>query len=891
MSGAAPNEPHSIPADNKPPRKGTGGKRSSGKGKGKGKGKGYAAQSGACFKCGEEGHLARDCTSAGTSEGGKSREGGKGKGRKGGKKGKGKGKGNRPPKATPEKDCSDEDDDTLATSTSMVDVPDVKREPCDTSGHTELATDSIHCLTTGNYECIICVSAIRSAQPTWSCRKCFKIIHLSCTKEWARSGLEGFRCPQCSEEYPSAPKAYFCFCGKAKNPVDDGFSTPHSCGTTCGKQRGVGCPHKCPELCHPGPCPPCTELGVQTSCHCGKEVFRLRCGELDAGRSCGHPCSSTLNCGVHECKERCHSGECQPCGERFMQGCYCGAKLGDRPCDGRMGVEISGVKRTYSCHQKCSKFRDCGKHMCERECHLGACATCELAPEKVDSCPCGKLPLTSLLKGSQRSSCTDPIPVCKSQCGKTESCEKHPCQKKCHEGDCGICRSQITVKCRCQATQPRIQCSTANRLRNGEIVDGQKWPPTCSRRCNATKTCGKHKCNSVCCATAKGGAGTSHTCTEICKRKLACDTHHCEERCHPGACQPCRHMVLEDMICTCGFTILEPPQPCGTQLPQCPKPCTLIRDCGHESVPHECHFGDCPLCAERVEKKCAGDHVVLLVPCHSNPTCNQECGKLLPCGRHKCSKKCHFNNCPSTSETSCGAVCNEPLACGHNCQSKCHDSKVGHSEICKTKVEVVCNCGRKTGHMLCHKYYKEMRAKAGPRGGLGLTKPTLACDDNCRHASRLDGMREALGIDKNQTSEQAFKGVGALTTLTEIVYSVPLWLAAQHHMSHVRFIEKTFQELLLQGTNTKMMPAMNEEKRRIVHQYGSYYNIQVQSVDQEPNRTCELTRNPTSAVPATLLSEWQEDSLQMAQVCILILCHFLTKATELNGHIKTGYCN
>ena len=75
-------------------------------------------------------------------------------------------------------------------------------------------------------------------------------------------------CPGCRKPSPTTLRAmqYRCFCRKVREPEWNRRDTPHSCGEVCGKQLrragdksegGDKCVHKCVELCHPGPCPPC----------------------------------------------------------------------------------------------------------------------------------------------------------------------------------------------------------------------------------------------------------------------------------------------------------------------------------------------------------------------------------------------------------------------------------------------------------------------------------------------------------------------------------------------------------------------------------------------------------------------------------------------------------
>lgn len=66
---------------------------------------------------------------------------------------------------------------------------------------------------------------------------------------------------------------------------------------------------------------------------------------------------------------------------------------------------------------------DCGNHYCQDVCHPEACVECLLKPLLVSHCPCGKTPLCDLLgELDVRKSCMDPVPTCKTTCGKTLPC-------------------------------------------------------------------------------------------------------------------------------------------------------------------------------------------------------------------------------------------------------------------------------------------------------------------------------------------------------------------------------------------------------------------------------------------------------------------------------------
>ena len=77
-----------------------------------------------------------------------------------------------------------------------------------------------------------------------------------------------FPIPGCQFVRKSTPREYRCFCNKVVDPAyERGRETPHSCGEMCGKPlkttTNVQCNHKCVELCHPGPCPPCVASVLQ----------------------------------------------------------------------------------------------------------------------------------------------------------------------------------------------------------------------------------------------------------------------------------------------------------------------------------------------------------------------------------------------------------------------------------------------------------------------------------------------------------------------------------------------------------------------------------------------------------------------------------------------------
>ena len=186
---------------------------------------------------------------------------------------------------------------------------------------------------------------------------------------------------------------------------------PHSCGEICGKDRG--CPHPCPMPCHPGPCEPCTAVTVAKDCYCGKTTLNLPCGLSKKGHACGQMCGKTLSCGIHQCYLNCHDGPCSKCEITNVVSCYCGKDEKEVPC-GQNG---------WSCKEVCGKVLDCGHHTCQRPCHDGPCDPCEFTPAKWGlKCACGQSEQNAALITSIRTSCSQPLWLCKKQCGKILPC-------------------------------------------------------------------------------------------------------------------------------------------------------------------------------------------------------------------------------------------------------------------------------------------------------------------------------------------------------------------------------------------------------------------------------------------------------------------------------------
>lgn len=678
---------------------------------------------------------------------------------------------------------------------------------------TELAKSIATQLADGSYECANCLEAIRQEAATWHCVGCYRVFHMGCIKKWAQQEESGegrsFRCPHC--QAPQKPVSrYRCFCLKVQDPkYDPMLSCPHTCGGTCSRKRGDGCPHPCPNQCHPGPCPECPNMAPAKRCPCGRTSYTYRCGKSDPQTTCSNTCGKKLSCGTHFCTAPCHHGPCTPCAVVAPVLCACGKESKDLPCG----------SKSFSCANPCGKLQRCGHHSCDVVCHRGSCPPCDRDPQLVVTCPCGKSPLQV-----KRESCSDPIATCGAVCGRVLSCGRHYCEQTCHDSPCSACESKSQVHCPCRSSVAKMYCKDIPAFK-------------CGKKCKTKLSCGKHECEVICCGFRNNTTCAQHQCAQPCRKKLPCG-HTCMENCHRGACPACPNIIVTPLTCRCGVELIMPPLPCGTQPPPCRLPCLQTRPCGHPSGDHACHHGDCPPCSKPTTRMCAGGHKELgNILCSAEfATCTEVCGREVGCG-HVCSRMCHGGLCV-TDQKPCQQPCGKQLPCGHGCPTPCHQPTTNCGR-CAAVVELTCECGVQNIKLPCGMYLKRLSEhRSGPNGD----KPfQLTCNDDCLYESRLS-------VLKARAAKPA-------DSLGKVIYSPRLWVAAKESLESVRSVEQRLLEFLRSRDPSVMLPPMQREKRALVHELAHYFHMQSESHDQEPNRTVYLTKTIRSAIPNPLLSD------------------------------------
>jgi transcriptional repressor NF-X1 len=203
-----------------------------------------------------------------------------------------------------------------------------------------------------------------------------------------------------------------------------------------------------------------------------------------------------------------------------------------------------------------------------------------------------------LMLGMVRISCEEAIPVCNQICGKALECG-HICSSHCHHGECPPCSASIEGPCLCgRSARLRVSCVSLQ-----ADVDGSKRPK-CARVCTIKLSCGRHRCDEICCTKAR----QDHICDRTCGKTLTCKKHKCLMPCgHDGNCHTCVEGVsFDELACSCGRTVMYPPIPCNTPLPKCKYSCRKRRRCGHPSyTTHPCHPDDepCPPCTVFTERE------------------------------------------------------------------------------------------------------------------------------------------------------------------------------------------------------------------------------------------------------------------------------------------------
>ena len=220
-------------------------------------------------------------------------------------------------------------------------------------------------------------------------------------------------------------------------------------------------------------------------------------------------CGKALNCAEHSCKLPCHAGACPPCNKKSLRRCRCGGEEALRPCS----------DPPFDCGNVCGKAFACGSHVCERVCHDGDdCGPCPLTNRR--SCPCGKKQVSNV-------SCTADIPG-ESRLVFFDRTSSVPEQLS-------YLPTRTTSAISTMALYSTLSSPFSSFFRfplPSSLFSPFPpffFPPPLPVPFLST-------------ITFKG-------CGDTCEKLLKCRKHHCNERCHAGACPTCRETAERKCRC------------------------------------------------------------------------------------------------------------------------------------------------------------------------------------------------------------------------------------------------------------------------------------------------------------------------------------------------------
>ncbi|XP_020287861.1 NF-X1-type zinc finger protein NFXL1 isoform X2 [Pseudomyrmex gracilis] len=177
-------------------------------------------------------------------------------------------------------------------------------------------------------------------------------------------------------------------------------------------------------------------------------------------------------------------------------------------------------------------------------------------------------------------------------------------------------------------------------------------------------------------------------CEKPCNRKFSCNVHVCESTCHsPDDCGNCP--LEKNRTCPCGKKRYE--VSCEQQqVPTCGDTCGKLLDCGSHYCSMRCHTDRCGPCLEVVTKSCRCGSYTKELACVKEYHCNKKCTQMRQCGKHLCNRKCCDCVLKNTLNP-CERTCENTLKCRkHKCGAPCHS---GPCYPCNRTDVIQCRCG------------------------------------------------------------------------------------------------------------------------------------------------------------------------------------------------------
>jgi transcriptional repressor NF-X1 len=232
--------------------------------------------------------------------------------------------------------------------------------------------------------------------------------------------------------------------------------------------------------------------------------------------------------------------------------------------------------------------------------------------------------------------------------------------------------------------------------------------------------------------------------------------------------------------------------------------------------------------------------------------CGQPCAKLLPCGIHTCQRACHSGLCQPTDQKCTQKCIIKRRECGHPCNVPCHGHEPCPITTCREVIKVRCPCGRLVKDLICNIKSNEfnegkddnddltqslVQALSVRTIDLSLTRKQqppqqqqLECDDECRIIQRNKNLAQALSINLDEPRQ------------TPIVYTDFLRDYAKRNLEFVQTVERQLTQLVEETQRHRVskrchsFKPMKTNERHVVHELASFYGLETQAMDPEPNR-------------------------------------------------------
>lgn len=357
------------------------------------------------------------------------------------------------------------------------------------------------------------------------CSRAFDCGKHTCKRNCHPQDLISTHCPY------SPDRVMRCPCGKSLlSQISDEARVScqdpiPSCEKKC--QKRLPCGHFCHQTCHADDCMLCL-LTVPILCRCGRVQSSTICHQGSEERpQCMRACKATLNCGRHECGERCCPGE-RKAAERQA------TKRKLRPLGAPRLLDVE-VEAEHICTRLCGRLLKCGTHSCTELCHKGPCGSCREAIFDEVSCHCGRTVLQPPLP------CGTKPPPCRFECERPKICGHPRVPHNCHgdEEACPKCPFLMEKPCMCGKRMLKNQPCWLTDARCGEV-------------CGKKLKCGSHFCRKPCHRPGEC-EDVGKSCQQACgKPKRTCG-HPCDEPCHaPSSCRedkPCPNKILATCEC------------------------------------------------------------------------------------------------------------------------------------------------------------------------------------------------------------------------------------------------------------------------------------------------------------------------------------------------------